>query len=276
MAFVSELKEARVKSSFVEALWRRLSEYLGLSEYEAKLYVSLIEVGQATARKLSVFSGVPRTKVYPVLKRLIDMGFVTEIPGEPKRFLPVPPNIALKSYLQTYRNITQNLLSLISALEDALKRARTQEKLRQGSMWTINGKQSIFKKMREMLINAKRSVYIITNGNSLILLSRMFSRLLDELASRSVKIKIITTNEQNSKYLVKELKYLYDVKVFDFQFPLIVLYVDHEQLLMSYIQSKSNSLKYKDEAVFSNNPVLRRLIWAYIVNLQLKLTSAGG
>ena len=276
MAFVSELKEARVKSSFVEALWRRLSEYLGLSEYEAKLYVSLIEVGQATARKLSVFSGVPRTKVYPVLKRLIDMGFVTEIPGEPKRFLPVPPNIALKSYLQTYRNITQNLLSLISALEDALKRARTQEKLRQGSMWTINGKQSIFKKMREMLINAKRSVYIITNGNSLILLSRMFSRLLDELASRSVKIKIITTNEQNSKYLVKELKYLYDVKVFDFQFPLIVLYVDHEQLLMSYIQSKSNSLKYEDEAVFSNNPVLRRLIWAYIVNLQLKLTSAGG
>jgi len=265
MIFVSEIKETHAKSSFVEALWRRLSEYLGLSEYEAKLYVSLIEVGQATARKLSVFSGVPRTKVYTVLKRLIDMGFVTEIPGEPRRFLPVPPNIALKSYLQTYRDMTQNLSSLISTLEEALKRARTQEKLRQGSIWTINGKQNIFKKIREMLINAKRSVYIITNGNGLILLFRMFSRLLDELASRSVKIKIITTNEQNSKYLVKELRYLYDVKVVDLQLPLLVLYVDHEQLLMSCIQSESNSLKYKDEAVFSNNPVLRRLIWAQIV-----------
>jgi len=265
MIFVSEIKETHAKSSFVEALWRRLSEYLGLSEYEAKLYVSLIEVGQATARKLSVFSGVPRTKVYTVLKRLIDMGFVTEIPGEPRRFLPVPPNIALKSYLQTYRDMTQNLSSLISTLEEALKRARTQEKLRQGSIWTISGKQNIFKKIREMLINAKRSVYIITNGNGLILLFRMFSRLLDELASRSVKIKIITTNEQNSKYLVKELRYLYDVKVVDLQLPLLVLYVDHEQLLMSCIQSESNSLKYKDEAVFSNNPVLRRLIWAQIV-----------
>ncbi|RLI44360.1 hypothetical protein DRO64_04115 [Candidatus Bathyarchaeota archaeon] len=50
----------------VEALWRRLSEYLGLSEYEAILYVPLIEIGQATARKLSVFSGVPRTKVYTI------------------------------------------------------------------------------------------------------------------------------------------------------------------------------------------------------------------
>ena len=266
MILVSKIKESHVKSSFVEALWRRLSEFLGLSEYEAKLYVSLIEVGQATARKLSVLSGVPRTKVYPVLKRLIDMGFVTEIPGEPKRFLPVPPNIALKSYLQTYRDITQNLLSLISTLEDALKRARTQEKLRQGFIWTIKGKQNIFKKIREMLIGAKRSVYIITNGNDLILLFRMFSRLLDELASRSVKIKIITTNEENSKYLVKELRYLYDVKVVDLQFPLTVLYVDHEQLLMSYIQSESNPLKCEDEAVFSNNPVLRRLVWAQIVN----------
>ena len=266
MIFVSKVKETHVKSSFVGALWRKLSEYLGLSEYEAKLYVSLIEVGQATARKLSVFSGVPRTKVYAVLKRLIDMGLVTEIPGEPRRFLPVPPSIALKSYLQTYRDITQNLSSLISTLEEALKRAKTQEKLRQGSIWTINGKQNIFRKIHEMLINAKRSVYIITNGNGLILLFRMFSKLLDELASRSVKIKIITTNEQSSKYLIKELKYLYDVRVFEFQFPLLVLYVDHEQLLMSYIQSESNSLKCEDEAIFSNNPVLRRLIWAYIVN----------
>jgi len=202
-----------------------------------------------------------------VLKRLIDTGLVTEIPGEPRRFSPVPPNIALKSYLQTYRNITRNLSSLIFALEEAFKRARTQEKLRQGSIWTINEKQNIFKKMREMLINAKRSVYIITNGNNLILLFRIFSRLLDELASRSVKIKIITTNEQDSKHLVKELRYLYDVKVVDLQFPLVVLYVDHEQLLMSYIQSECNSLKYnKVEAIFSNNPVLRRLIWAQIVN----------
>jgi len=266
MIFVSKVKETPLKSGFVEALWRKLSEYLGLSEYEAKLYVSLVEVGQATARKLSVFSGVPRTKVYAVLKRLIDMGLVTEIPGEPRRFMPVPPSIALKSYLQTYRDIAQNLSSLISTLEEALKRARTQEKLRQGSIWTINGKQNIFRKIHEMLTNAKRSVYIITNGDGLILLFRMFGRLLDELASRSVKIKIITTNEQNSEYLVKELKYLYDVRIFDFQFPLLVLYVDHEQLLMSYIQSESNPLKCKDEAVFSNNPVLRRLIWAQIVN----------
>jgi sugar-specific transcriptional regulator TrmB len=59
---------------------QRLCECLGVSGYEAKVYLSLVGVGATNARTLSMMSGVPRVKVYKVLRKLIDMGLVIVIP----------------------------------------------------------------------------------------------------------------------------------------------------------------------------------------------------
>jgi len=58
------------------SIWPKIVEYTGLSEYEAKVYLSLVGLGNSGARKLSLFCDVPRTKVYGTLKRLIDYGLV--------------------------------------------------------------------------------------------------------------------------------------------------------------------------------------------------------
>lgn len=54
------------------SLWPKIVEYIGLSEYESKVYLSLINLGTAGARKLSINCDVPRTKVYGTLKKLIE------------------------------------------------------------------------------------------------------------------------------------------------------------------------------------------------------------
>ena len=62
------------------SLWQKLCEYTDLSEYEAKVYASLTEEGHSTARRLSMLCGVPRTKMYDTLRRLIERELVTEVP----------------------------------------------------------------------------------------------------------------------------------------------------------------------------------------------------
>ncbi len=252
----------------VNATWQRLCEYLGLSEYEAKIYVSLIEAGQAKARTLSVLSGVPRTKVYSVLRKLIDMGLVIEIPGEPRRFSPTPPRIALRSYLQSYQDTVQSLSSLISTLEDTFRKAKNKENLRRSSIWTISGREETLRKIQEMLAKAKRFVHIVTNENGLILLYKSFNKMFDELVERSVEIKITTTNGSNNKHLIRELRYMCKVEETDFRLPLIVLCIDDDQLLISHLQPDSYFLKSeKDRAIFSNDPVLRKLVWSLITQM---------
>jgi hypothetical protein len=83
---------------------RQNFECLGLSEYEAKLYVSL-PGGTANAGTLSISSSVPRTKVYSILKKLTDIGLVVEIPEEPRRFAPTPPRNAFEPYLHLCQNM---------------------------------------------------------------------------------------------------------------------------------------------------------------------------
>ncbi|MCD6088684.1 hypothetical protein J7K07_03070 [Candidatus Bathyarchaeota archaeon] len=263
VVFISSTKRVSAKSKLVpDTIWRKLSEYLGLSEYEAKVYASLIETGQAKARTLSVLSGVPRTKVYSVLKRLIDMRLVSEIPGEPRKFFPTPPNVALKPYLQTYRDTVQDLEDLISALENAFRKARDRENVRQCLAWIIKGRERILRKIQEMLAMAKRNVCIITSGNGLILLYKMFNKMFDDLISRSVEVKIITTNKPNNEHILRELKYVCNVKESDFYLPMIIVNVDSEHILISRFQFDNYFLRSEgDEAIFSNDPVLYEIVW---------------
>lgn len=47
---------------------------IGLTEYEAKVYLALLEVHLNTATKVSEKSGVPRTRIYSVLESLARKG----------------------------------------------------------------------------------------------------------------------------------------------------------------------------------------------------------
>ena len=50
---------------------------LGLTKYEALVYIALLRVESASATKIHEISGVPRASVYPVLDKLMKKGLVS-------------------------------------------------------------------------------------------------------------------------------------------------------------------------------------------------------
>ncbi len=56
---------------------------LGLKEYEAKIYVALVGLGEANVRRIHEVSGVPRPRVYDVLNELAAKGFINIRQGSP-------------------------------------------------------------------------------------------------------------------------------------------------------------------------------------------------
>jgi predicted transcriptional regulator len=72
---------------------------LGLKEYEARIYVALVGLGEATVRRIHQVSSVPRPRVYDVLHALDEKGFIEIRQGSPLMYYAVRPDIVV-SYLK--------------------------------------------------------------------------------------------------------------------------------------------------------------------------------
>ena len=68
---------------------------LGLTEYESKIYLVLINTGPRKASELSFRGDVPRTKTYGAIKELERKGLLRIIPGKPEACVAGSPNEVL-------------------------------------------------------------------------------------------------------------------------------------------------------------------------------------
>jgi len=90
---------------------------LGLKEYEAKIYVALVGLGEANVRRIHEVSGVPRPRVYDVLNELAAKGFINIRQGSPLMYGAVRPESVvsfLKKDLDTAARESVKALEILS------------------------------------------------------------------------------------------------------------------------------------------------------------------
>jgi sugar-specific transcriptional regulator TrmB len=88
---------------------------VGLTEYEAKVYLSLLNDHLSTATKLSEKSGVPRTKIYSVLETLAHKGWTKIYSGVPLLFKAVDPR-------DVFENIKKEYTDFLESVETSIER----------------------------------------------------------------------------------------------------------------------------------------------------------
>lgn len=64
---------------------------LGFTENEAKTYVGLLSLNEATAREIHEYTRVPRPKIYGVLEKMAKKGYVVVREGNPTYFRGLDP-----------------------------------------------------------------------------------------------------------------------------------------------------------------------------------------
>ena len=52
---------------------------IGFSDYEARAYISLLKMNPATAYEVAKLSGIPSSKIYEVLSKLLERGIALEL-----------------------------------------------------------------------------------------------------------------------------------------------------------------------------------------------------
>jgi len=124
---------------------------LGFSEYEAKVYLSLVEAHPAGAYDISKNSGVPHSRVYDITRRLIEKGAVVKAGSNPDRFSPLPPADLVSKLRSDYTNY-------VDQVEEQLKELSFTPDF--DPVWNIATRQEALDRTAALLGEAEQFIYI--------------------------------------------------------------------------------------------------------------------
>ncbi|ADN37340.1 transcriptional regulator, TrmB [Methanolacinia petrolearia DSM 11571] len=158
---------------------------LGLTKYEALVYIGLLQFEGASATEIHEISGVPRASVYPVLDKLSHKGLVIVSNSIPKRFEAVPPE---EGIIKLKEDIELNAEYASSELQRIYISKMTPEKERQELIWTLSGHENIINKLKLSISDAKSKIQIVADRD---FIKKQLEETLFRLEQK-IQIEIIT------------------------------------------------------------------------------------
>lgn len=162
----------------------KLLQKLGLTEYEARAYLSLARLGPSTVREIVQESKLPRNKAYESLQRLEQQNKVISLPVSPKKYKITNP----ENFKDEVVDLTDSVNSLIKLIEQP----KTIEF--KDLFWVIKSKKAIEEKLAIQNTKVKKEI-LSCNRLSKILYKNI--RTMKEAVDRGVKVKMICTFEKN-------------------------------------------------------------------------------
>lgn len=239
----------------------------GLSEYESKVYSSLVFLGPSKAGTISRESKVPQSKIYEVLNQLMNKQLVEVFDGRPKEFKASEPEIALKNILEEKTKEIETLKSRVESMSDFLKPMKKDEVL--GGVWTIKGEKfkEFFNKTAEMLNRTEKYVYAITRDFSR---SASMSEPVKKCIKRGVKIRVIGMEKINEKNYYKALWYkergIY-LRFFETKVHPRIIVIDGKEILLRLDHNPQKRNRFRFSSLWSEDPSLVTIMDSYVKNM---------
>jgi sugar-specific transcriptional regulator TrmB len=143
---------------------------IGLTEYEAKVYLALLREHPATGYQLSKLSGVPRSMVYTSLKRLATL------------YRPLPPDMLLDRHEAEHQALVEGLRRGLSAHYTASV---------DNHVWSINGRPAALSYAGQLICEAQRELFLVLTDEDVLALYEQITAACE----RDVEVNTLLTGE---------------------------------------------------------------------------------
>ncbi len=127
---------------------------VGFTEYEAKSYISLVKLGTVTAYQVSKDSGIPRARIYDILKNLVEKGIVLkEENTDGAIYSPLPVDVFLERAQSNWKQNYQDLSKKLKQLEMI-------EEKPDNRVLTLKENETIISYCKSLIKKAKKRIVI--------------------------------------------------------------------------------------------------------------------
>ena len=209
---------------------------LGLTEYESKIYIALIQNGELKAKELSEKSEVPYSKTYEVTSLLEKKGLIEINRGRPMLFRTLPPSIALGIHVDNYiekidaeyvkkkmsadydynssllktKNSLQSASNTLQSIYDEVGNVSVSDDF----IWTFRGKENIVSQVQKMIASAKHIKMIIHK--------ELAKYLSEEIYTMGINADLILSNSKVELNLIPENVHTYVLDDMGVEFGIII------------------------------------------------------
>jgi HTH-type transcriptional regulator, sugar sensing transcriptional regulator len=183
-------------------------EEFGLTNNEAKTYLKLLFLGQASAYEVSKATGILRQTTYELLDSMLNKGIVSfSLRGGTKVFSPMEP----KALLQILESKRKNFSEAIPDLEKISSESK--EKI---IVETFIGEKGIKNIYEDMLAEGKDIYHIMDFKEYSILFKELFLKsFITKRVSKGISFKALITQglpytdlEKSNKKQLREIRYI--------------------------------------------------------------------
>lgn len=174
---------------------------LGLSQYEARAYRTLLATGPTTAKELSDASGVPMGRVYDVLNDLDTQGLVrSQAAGRPTTYVAVDPDDALDRLLEERERELEATAQQYAETVTELKQELEAGAVENDGFWTAAvGPEAVLDLLCERLETADDRITMVvgpvSSGFDVGEVGAAVTDRIETAANRGVSIRILAAYE---------------------------------------------------------------------------------
>ncbi|NHN48667.1 TrmB family transcriptional regulator [Halostella sp. JP-L12] len=137
------------ESDAVESL-----ERLGLTGYEAKVFIALQKLGAGTAREVHRVAEVPRSQVYSAAESLEQRGLVEVQQSNPMRYRPVSIDAARSTLRDRFEREQEQAFDYVETVREQHSDGGEEQE----DIWTIRGRDQVEDRIVELIGDAEESV----------------------------------------------------------------------------------------------------------------------
>src|SRR6059036_2969149 len=232
---------------------------LGLTEYEARIYVVLTKMGPRNASEISFLGKVPRPKTYGAIRGLESKGLLRIVPGKPERYMAVSPNDVLVPLVEKLNKETSECVSVVENLTMAFESSRyvyTEKPYERYDLWSVRGRDKVHKRVQDMIGESKVNVFFSTTANGLVRLYKAHSEALEKAAQRGAKVRIVAPVNQTNSSVARELQEVIEVRSTINPMMKFISADAAEIIFTEDIPDDTNVNTGQDVATWTNDPLL--------------------
>lgn len=220
---------------------------LGLTSYEAEVFITLQQIGTGSASDVFEAADIPRSQVYGAAEKLEERGLLEVQRSNPIRYRPIPLDEARERLRSQYERREDRAFEYL----ERVRADRYEVDEQREDIWTLRGRASVNDRVTQMVTTAEEHVFYggwpDTFDDSLV-------DELTEKASNGVGVTVVTTASEVFDQFEDEE----DVKTCKFPPESVpedrrtcrILLVDNETMLLSVLSSGGPSSKRAETAIW--------------------------